>query len=158
MPAPRVSGDNLQKAILTALSVAEPVWQEPAALARRMGVDLDALNDALTTLDLAGCLAIWERPDDVVVAISATAARERSLRLRTTAEGGNWYWEGAAESGRSAAPRGKAASAVDGRRNNSASTSGTFGAHRSSPAGVDAGIASERRRSLKHPPLGAGIK
>ena len=59
-------------------------WQSPHELAERLEMDPETLTDALAELDLAGWLTVWERPDGLVVTLSAWGASRLGLRLLET--------------------------------------------------------------------------
>ncbi|GIW88404.1 MAG: hypothetical protein KatS3mg108_2728 [Isosphaeraceae bacterium] len=93
MNAAKSSGPRADwRAILDALIRADHTWQTPGALARWMGRDIEQLTDTLAEMDLAGWLAVWERPDGVRVTLSAWAARQLRVRLVEAGGVGRWRW------------------------------------------------------------------
>jgi hypothetical protein len=100
------------RAILDVLVRADHAWQTPAALAKRLGRDVERLTDTLAEMDRGGWLALWERPDGVLVTLSAWAAQRLGARLVEAGGPGRWRWLRCAGSrdprgpvGRTARPR-----------------------------------------------------
>ncbi len=89
-PQPPLPDDWLE--IVNNLLQANSAWQTPATLARRMSRDLEKLTDTLAEMDLAGWLQIWERPDGVMLTISAWGANRLIARLIPAGPGGSWRW------------------------------------------------------------------
>ena len=80
------------RAILEALAVGSLAWQSPQELATELDLDLDAVTDRLAELDLDGWLAVWERPEGLVVTLSAWGADRLGLRLVEVPERLDYRW------------------------------------------------------------------
>jgi hypothetical protein len=84
--------DVLRNIIFTALVEAPSAWQTTSELARSLGFDHEVLCDELASMDVAGLIVVWERPDDVAVSVSTLAARARGLSLVQGGAPGVWCW------------------------------------------------------------------
>jgi hypothetical protein len=67
--------------ILQAVCRGERAWRTPVAVAQELGRELGPTLDAMAELHLEGWLDVWERPEDLVVTLSARAARLLGVRL-----------------------------------------------------------------------------
>lgn len=70
-------------AIVRAMALGDVAWQDSSELAEVLGWSRDAVEDELATLDAAGWLEVWNRPDapDPFVTFSPLGATRLGLRL-----------------------------------------------------------------------------
>jgi DNA-binding MarR family transcriptional regulator len=67
-------------AVLETLMQAADAWRTPAEIAADLGWDPDRTTDILADLHVAGLVEVWERCDDVTVAITDRGRRALSGR------------------------------------------------------------------------------
>jgi hypothetical protein len=82
------------RAVIEALVAAPIAWRSSSELASATGLGLEATADLLATLDVGGWLSAWERPDDVVVTLSAEAAWKLDVRVVESGPGATPRWAG----------------------------------------------------------------
>jgi hypothetical protein len=67
-------------AVLEALQQAAGRWHTPCRIAADLGWDRELTLDVLADLDVAGLVEVWERRDDVTVALTDRGRRALSAR------------------------------------------------------------------------------
>jgi hypothetical protein len=83
---------NDWRTILDALTSGPRAWVTPGGLATRLGREAEALTDELASMDVAGWLDIWERPEGVAVTLSAWGAERLGVRLAECGGGLSYRW------------------------------------------------------------------
>ncbi len=83
---------DIGRVVLQALCEGPVAWRTPAELAADLGWDLDTTCDVLADLDVAGWIAVWERPDALVVTLTPLAAARLGVGLLATAPDTHPRW------------------------------------------------------------------
>jgi hypothetical protein len=68
--------------VLQSIRSAEDAWRTPDSIAAGLGWEAEPTWDLLASMDVAGWLAVWERPDGPVVTLSPLGAERLGVRLR----------------------------------------------------------------------------
>jgi hypothetical protein len=98
MSSPTRQESPLWHRIARAITEGPTAWHTPRQLAVQLRLDVEQLTDELADMDLAGWLAVWERPDDVAVTLSPLTAARFRVRLATGRHGGSrWIAAGGTE-------------------------------------------------------------
>lgn len=66
--------------LLDALQQGAGTWRTPSEVAADLGWDPESTTDLLADLDVAGLVEVWERRNDVVVALSDHGRRALAAR------------------------------------------------------------------------------
>ncbi|RUL85735.1 zinc ribbon domain-containing protein [Tautonia sociabilis] len=84
MSTPTSPGDALPSLwhhLLEAIARGPIAWSTPTELADALGLDEDETLDELASMDVAGLIEVWERPEGIVVTLSSLSAARLGVRL-----------------------------------------------------------------------------